>query len=272
MILKAYSKGLYSSWYFYAPDRVLFDCGEGVALHLRSAIFAIEKVFISHGHMDHISGLPSLISLRQSTKGDTDKPLAIYYPAADRNLTVFRQAIEQMTRAFVHYPLSWHPLEPGDRVPLRKGRFLAAFSVRHPADAPLGFAIREERRRLKPELQGLPGPELARLSPVEKVDAYTATRCCYSGDAMPLRPEQVDGADLLIHDCTFLKLADRGGDTHATVQEVFDLAVAAKVGRVVLAHISPRYDNRKMRELIQQADSHGIPFHWIPHNRVFELS
>jgi ribonuclease Z len=73
MIIKAYSKGLYSNWYFYAPDRVLFDCGEGAALNLRAGIFAIEKIFLSHGHIDHIAGLPLLVSLRQSTtRAETD--------------------------------------------------------------------------------------------------------------------------------------------------------------------------------------------------------
>ncbi|MCJ8329130.1 MAG: MBL fold metallo-hydrolase, partial [Lentisphaeria bacterium] len=96
MIIKNFSKALYSSWHYYAPDRILFDCGEGAALHLKQEIFAVQKIVLSHGHIDHISGLLSFLCLRQSTKGDTEKPLDIYYPEGDRSIGIMIKAANEM--------------------------------------------------------------------------------------------------------------------------------------------------------------------------------
>jgi len=80
MRLIVYSKGLYSTWLYYAPDRLAFDAGEGLSSILGNKCFAIQHVFLSHGHADHISGLIGLINIRNSGMGDTEKPLTIYYP------------------------------------------------------------------------------------------------------------------------------------------------------------------------------------------------
>ncbi len=272
MIIKAFSKGLYSNWFFYAPDRVLFDCGEGAALHLRAGIFAIEKIFLSHGHIDHIAGLPLLISLRQSTKGDNSKPLFVYYPEGDRQIHVIKDTVDRMMGGYVKYPLEWISIESGYREQLRKGRVLEAFSVRHPADNPLGFSVIEKRKRLKAELAGTPGQDLAAIPTAEKFDFYEAKRFCYSGDTMPISPDHYADSEILIHDSTFLDADDRDGPTHSTAQEAFDVAHAANVQRLILAHISPRYMSRRQIEsLIGKADSHGLDFDWIPTNRTVEF-
>ena len=52
--LTGYSKAMYSTWFYYKPARLLFDAGEGVASALGNFIFGIERIFISHGHHDHI--------------------------------------------------------------------------------------------------------------------------------------------------------------------------------------------------------------------------
>ncbi len=273
MIIKAYSKGLYSNWYFYAPDRVMFDCGEGAALYLRAGIFAIEKIFLSHGHIDHITGLPLLISLRQSTKGDNAKPLKIYYPRRDRSIALIRETVDRMMGSYVKYPLEWIPIEAGDRIELRKGRVCEAIEVVHPCDQPLGYRIIESRKRLKEVHVGKPGPEIAAMPEDEKFDYYDAKRFCYSGDTMPIDPREFEDADILIHDATFLTADDREGPTHCTLQEVFDLAREARVKRLILAHISPRYEPcRVVGPLIEKAESHGLNYEWIPYHRVAEFA
>jgi len=273
MILKAHSKGLYSSWYYYAPDRVLFDCGEGVSLHLKSGIFAIEKVFLSHGHMDHLFGLPMLLNLRQSTKGANEKPLEIYYPSGEKYIEIMRETLDRMLGQMIEYPLTWHSLQAGDRVELRGGRVLEAGSAEHSsAENPLCFTILESRKRLKTGLRDLAPEALRSMSPEEKLERHEVKLMLYSGDTAPMSPEVYEGVELLIHDCTFLDAADRNRPIHSTLQETFDLASEAGVKRLVLTHISPRYDSQQAIEaLIGEAESHGLTYYWVPHDRVFEL-
>ena len=72
-----------ATWLFYRPDNLLLDCGEGAATSLGNGGYAIERVFLTHGHIDHIAGLPVLLWSRASGMGDVDKPLTIYYPRDD---------------------------------------------------------------------------------------------------------------------------------------------------------------------------------------------
>lgn len=272
MILKAKSKGLFSSWYFYAPDRLLFDCGEGVSLELSYNIFAIEKIVLTHGHIDHISGLMNLINLRHSTKGDTKKDLTIYYPAGDKTIEGYRQAITDITKPFLGYQLEWVAIDGGTEIPLKKGRILKAFKVNHGSQNPLGYNIIERRKKLHPDYAGLPGQEIAKIPDDKKYMYYDAIILSYSGDSMADNPDNYKNSELLIHDCTFLAPEDRDHPKHATAQEVMDLAKEAGVKQVVLTHISPRYQNRKtIYKFMQEIDSHGIPFKWVPHDSVFVM-
>jgi ribonuclease Z len=272
MILKAYSKGLYSNWFYYAPDRVLFDCGEGVSLFMKTGIFAIEKIILSHGHMDHIAGLYSVLCLRQSTKGDNLKPLTIYYPENDRSIAIIKDSIDAMLSRFIQYPLEWIAIKAGDRIPLRKDRFIKAFSAIHSGSDPLGFTILEPRKRLKTELIGKPGRELAAIPFEKKFDHYDAKLFCYSGDTMPLPITTFAGAKLLIHDATFLDVGDRKAPLHSSAQEAFDIAAEAKVEKLIISHISPRYHGRKhIISLLNKLQTHEVDYDWILPGRVFEI-
>ena len=56
LLTDVFSKAIYSTWIFSKPLRTLFDAGEGLVSALRNRAFAIERVFITHGHYDHIGG------------------------------------------------------------------------------------------------------------------------------------------------------------------------------------------------------------------------
>ena len=218
--------------------------------------------------MDHIAGLFPFLCLRQSTKGDTEKPLAIYYPEGDRSIERFRLALNEMLGSFVKYPISWQALNPGDRIELKKGRYMTAHQADHGTENPLLYVISEERNRLKKDLHGQPGQELAKLSDEEKYDYHKANIFAYSGDSMPVDPGIYTEADILIHECTFLSMADRKYPIHSEIQEVFDLAKEARVKQLYLTHISPRYFPKKIPGLISKAESHGISFDYFAPNRV----
>ena len=70
--ISGYSKAKYSTWLFYKPDRLLFDAGEGVSTSLGNYIYGVEQIFISHGHFDHIGGIPGILRSRLSSRGDKE--------------------------------------------------------------------------------------------------------------------------------------------------------------------------------------------------------
>jgi ribonuclease Z len=70
--------------------------------------------------------------------------------------------------------------------------------------------------------------------------------------------EATRGVDLLVHECTFGDgEADRAVETtHSTAREAGRVARAAGVGRLVLTHLSTRYDTDPSSLLAQAAEEY----------------
>ncbi|MBM4039997.1 MAG: MBL fold metallo-hydrolase [Planctomycetes bacterium] len=264
--LNGYSKAMYATWFFYRPARVLLDAGEGVSSAMANFVFAIEKVFLSHGHYDHIGGLPGLLQSRRSARGDKEKPLEVHYPAGDELIAAQRQYVEALTYR-VGYDLSWQPLEPEQRVQLGAGRdrgYLVPFRARHGGRSlALGFRIMEERKRLRACYAGMPEREIAALArtvPREELsEVYEKTLLAYTGDTAPIEPELVQDAEVLMHEATFLAPEDRDAPGHSTLEEAVRVAVAARVKLLVLFHVSSRYPRHEVERRGREAASRLAP-------------
>ncbi len=242
-------------------DLMLFDCGEGTQRQMMrfATGFAVSSVFITHVHADHFLGLTGLLRT-MGLQGRTD-PLSIYGPA--RAGRILERAVH-LGLERVPFEVTIREVDPGDRVDFDGWR-VEAFEVTHGIRA-VGFALREDDRlgRFDVELArrlGVPeGPAFGRLHRGETVEAadgrpVTADEVvgpprpgrivAYTGDTRP-SPAVVDavsGADLLIHDATFLhEDAERARETgHSTAAEAAEIAREAGVGRLVLTHLSARY-------------------------------
>ncbi len=240
-----YSKALYSTWIFYKPDHLLIDCGEGAATTLGNGGFAIEKVLLTHGHIDHISGLPSLLWSRAAGMGDTQKPLAIYYPQDDIFVDDMRQYLRR-TEERLPFDLQWIALEAGQSIELNAQRRIETFATQHiPHRLTLGYKIVESRRRLKAEYCSL-GQEAIRQKAIAGEGAllmenYDATLAAWSGDGAALDVQTIENCELLFHEATILDSAERKHQLHATLDEALATAEKAQVKALVLYHISGRY-------------------------------
>lgn len=281
MRLLMYSKGLYSTWLYYSADRILFDAGEGASSVLGNKAFAIKRVFLSHGHADHIGGLVGLVNIRNNAMGDKEKELIIYYPKGNYLISEMMAFLARTNRR-LNYDLDWVPLEPGDRVELLSGqmpRYIEAFPTVHvQSEASLGYNIVEVRHRLRPELSGTSQEEIVRLVRQKGREAVSQTYhqrlFSYGGDSVAIKPAHIKGTEVLCHDTTFLDEHDRKEYKHATLAEAIAAARAAGVKKeLICLHISSRY-KAKVRE-ITAASGHyeGLDFKvtLVPPGRIFAI-
>jgi ribonuclease Z len=244
--ITGYSRAMFSNWCWHEPFQLVIDAGEGLQLALGQKIWAPAVVALTHGHSDHVLGLPGFVASRRFAKGAQEKPLTIVFPEGNSGVLAVRELLARMWPA-ADFPVSWAPIRAGGEFRLGKSRVLQAFATSHGNSEPtLGYAVLEERRRLRPEYAGRSEGEIRGLVRHGGRDALTEAyrHVCFAhtGDAMPIAPALVAGADLLVHDATFLDAGDRKWNIHATTAEALEVGRAAGAGCLVLHHLSIRYE------------------------------
>jgi len=279
MITELHSKGLYTTWINLPEINTAFDCGEGMASHLGNRCFGVRQIFLSHDHTDHTAGLIPFLGIRSVGFGEKNTPLNIYFPAGNRIIQEIRDFHDRVMPVPT-YPLQWIPIHPGDEIPLpgfgKTPRAIRAFEVVHgtsPRGQTLGFSVLETRKSLLPEFQKLPPQEIeARRKAGETLTAPTKKKLLvYSGDAYRVPPSELEGAALLLHDCTFLNPADRDKESisHATLGEVVQAAKEANIKKVLGIHISPRYKKEDIAEAQHHLNREKTGVTLVPPYRPF---
>jgi ribonuclease Z len=267
--LIGYSKGLYATWFYYKPARLLLDAGEGVIHGLGKRIFGIRKVFLTHGHEDHISGLPSLVNLRNLSNGDREIPIEVYYPEGDPFIRYLREYLDKKQKHRLQYRLDWHPIRPGSETEIditRRSTRMRAFAVEHTRGwQSLGYRLEEKRQALKPEFAGLE-PDAVKLAVADQgkaavLDTVWHPVLVYTGDTRPVADvTECRGADLLLIDSTFIDAKDTAGSRHSHIEASFRTAAEAGVRHLVLMHLSGRYSKQETQTAISDAiEKHGRP-------------
>ena len=261
--LSGFSRALYSNWLCHQPFQLVIDAGEGLSLALGTQVFSLSTIAITHGHSDHVLGLPGFAAARRFGKGAPEKPYTVLYPEGSPGVAAVRDAIMQLWRG-VDFPLTWVAMAHGRSHRLSAKRTLEAFAVLHDSIEPsLGYRVIESRRRLKPEFAALPQSEVERVARQHGRDhvmqEFSHVVFAHSGDAMPIEAALVGHADVLVHDATFLEPGDRREPIHASSREVFDLARRADVRTLILHHLSIRYSRAEaLATLRQQLTASGF--------------
>jgi ribonuclease Z len=257
-------------------ETLLFDCGEGTQRQMMryGVSFALDDIFFTHFHTDHLIGVIGLLRTLQ-LQGRT-APMRLFGPRGAHKL--LRQAAT-FGGDRLGFPVETIEVEPGTPI-TRTGYAIHPFAVDHAGASAVGYALREEERRgrFHPDLAkafGVPeGPlwgrlhrgERIRLDDGREIDAATLVGpsragriVVLTGDTRPCAAtiQAAHLADLLIHEATFAgDEAPRAIETgHSTAAEAGQVAQLAKVKRLVLTHISARY-SRDAREVEREAAAH----------------
>lgn len=81
----------------------LFDCGEATQISLKRLNLKwkkISRIFISHMHADHVTGLPGILML--SSQVDRDQPLYIYGPS---KIKQYIESSKQILEMYINYEI-----------------------------------------------------------------------------------------------------------------------------------------------------------------------
>jgi ribonuclease Z len=254
-------------------DLWLFDCGEGTQHQiLRSSLrlSQLRRIFITHLHGDHFFGLLGLLASKSMQEGDAS-PVTLYGPAG---LDEFLQCALRVTRMRFRFPVRVVTVRPGPVC--TDGEYAVTCApLRHGIEC-YGYAIQEQEQpgHFDPDAAralGVPaGPLFGRLKNGETItlpDGSTVDGACLTGPPRSGRKVVIcgdtsatsetvrlaDGADLLVHEATYLEedrpLADRA--LHATAAMAARAAREAAVWELVLTHISPRYEGGAQSRLLE---------------------
>lgn len=185
---------------------LLLDCGAGTLLRLDQAgvnIEALDTVVLTHLHLDHVSDLLALANARYLSQLPG---LEVYGPEGTE---VYFKIVRSVYPNLEKMEVSLHEVRPMDSFSLNGFDIFAEEAV-HSVTA-LAYRIEAE----------------------DKIAVY-------SGDTEPSQrvASLADGADLLIHECSFPEPFDV--TNHSTPRKLANVLRDVNAKRIVLTHLYPQ--------------------------------
>ncbi|MGC8670075.1 MAG: ribonuclease Z [Candidatus Micrarchaeia archaeon] len=236
----------------------LLDCGEGTQrqmLKYSLNISKIKAIFISHIHGDHVIGIAGLV--RTLALNKRQLPLYIFVPKGYENAIL---QLLTFDKAMISFKIEIRPIVGGT---IFKEREFDVSAVKLSHSVPTyGFIFREYDKvhfiEEKAKEAGLKGDmfsdilrkkylkinnKIIRLKDITYKEK--GVKIVYITDTRPVPRinKEIYGADLLIHEATFAKNEGKLAieRKHSTSEEAAMIALKAKVGKLVLMHVSSRY-------------------------------
>jgi ribonuclease Z len=286
-------RGLAAQVVMYRQYRFMIDCGEGTQRQLLKSGLGfkrLDRILLTHGHLDHILGLAGLLSTFM--RWETIERMDIY--GGRSTLERVQDLLFKVVLRGVRPPLAlkFNEIRPG-LIMQDQHLELLAFPVTHRgASGCFGFLFREKSHRPflddRAEALGVPrGPERRRLVAGQSITLADGRAIAPNDVLGPIEPgaslavvgdagrtddlvDAVRGVDALVIEGTYLdeeaEMAQQYG--HLTVKQSALLARAADVRRLILTHVSRRYHEKDILAEAQATFPAAVVARDFDHYRV----
>ena len=256
-------------------DLFLFDGGEGTQVSLKRLNLKwkkIDAIFVSHTHADHVTGLPGILMLNAQV--ERTEPLYIYGPP---KIQEYIETSRRVLDMYINYPIIVKEITAPCIVHEGDGFYVRAFPLEHTKTC-VGYTLEELDRpgEFNPEkalsLKVPMGPLWGKLQKGQTVlssDGNEVTPDMVLGKTRPGRKfsfvtdtiykpsiaKEVQGSDVLVCECMFEdELIDQAKEKkHMTASQCATIARDSGSKRMYMIHYSPRYTDRDLTKLLDQA-------------------
>lgn len=268
-------RGLSAHIVLYRDYRFLIDCGEGTQRQILTSGLGfkrLNKVLLTHSHLDHILGLGGFVSTL--SRWENLEQVDIY--AGKSTLSRVHDLLFRVVFPNGRSPLAINLIPITEGPILEDDKFsVRAFPVEHRGPDCFGYVFEEKPHRPflaeKAAELGVPfGPERAELVRGKAItlangrivqpddvlgEALPGTKYVHIGDVgrTDTLVEICRDADTLVIEATYMDedAAMAGDFGHLTARQSAELARAANVKTLILTHLSRRYFARNLREEAQ---------------------
>lgn len=258
-------------------DLFLFDGGEGTQVSLKRLNLKWKKInaiFVSHTHADHVTGLPGIMML--SSQVDRSEPLYIYGPP---KIAEYIETSRQVLDMYINYPVIVKEITEPGIVHEENDFVIRAFPLKHTKTC-VGYTLEEKPRpgEFNPEkakeLNVPVGPLWSKLQNGESVKSLDGKiinpedvlgkprkgrKFSYVTDTLYLDSiaQEVRDSDLLICESMFEhSLLDQAKEKkHMTAIQAATIAKDSNSKKMAMIHYSPRYTDKELSILEEEAKS-----------------
>lgn len=253
----------------------LFDGGEGTQVSLRRLNLKWKKInaiFVSHTHADHVTGLPGILML--SSQVDRNEPLYIFGPP---KIAEYIETSRKVLDMYINYPIIVKEITEPGVVYSEEDFYIRAFPLDHTKTC-VGYTLEELDRpgEFNPEeaqkLKVPCGPLWGKLQHGEKVinaegmeilpeqvvgKPRKGRKFSFVTDTLyiPTIAKEVKGSNLLICEGMFADdCEDQAKEKkHMTARQAATIAKNSESLRMAMIHYSPRYTDKELNVLLNQA-------------------